>query len=264
MSEYPSRSAEGDAAGWPALLHDIVRAGRLAPGMHLFTASDGPQAPDIPAGRTAAHPHFDPALVDMHTLQMDGDPVRAVRGGRKHPGLKMVLLSSMASHDDVRVAYETGDDRFVAKPFRKSELRQVALALSAGRPDVPRLTPRLNAHILVPEDNIVNQEVIGQMLRVLGCRVRGCSSGLARLRALCEARFDPVLMDIQMPAMDGLEALSWFRQGKTRGFLSITLTTTPVIAVTANALEAMKDASWGLDSMAICANRFANVKSLPC
>ena len=80
-------------------------------------------------------------------------------------------------------------------------------------------------------------EELPQMLRALGCRVQVCASGLAGLRALCETRFDLVLMDIQMPGMDGVEALSWFRQGKTRRFSFVTPTGTPVIAVTANALE---------------------------
>jgi len=216
------------------VLDDMLRAW----GMQVVLAIDGQQAFDMLTGPAAIHPHFDLALVDRHMPHMDGlDLVRAVREDGRHPDLKMVLLSSMTSHDDVRVAYEAGFDRFVAKPVRKSELRQVLLALSAGRPDVPRLTPRLNTHILVVEDNVVNQEVIGQMLRVLGCRVRMCSSGLAGLRALCEARFDLVLMDIQMPGMDGVEALSRFRQGKARQFLFVTPATTPVIAVTANALE---------------------------
>lgn len=216
-------------------------------GMQVFIATDGRQALDILNGQTTIDPQFDLALVDMHMPRMDGlGLARAVRGGGRHPDLKMILLSSMSTHDDVRVAYEAGYDRFVAKPFRKAELRQAVLAVSAGRPDVPRLTPRLNAHILVVEDNVVNQEVIGQMLRVLGCRVQVCSSGLAGLRALCEARFDLVLMDIQMPGMDGIEALSWFRRGTSRRFLFVTSTTTPVIAVTANALEGDEDRFLGL------------------
>ncbi|WP_157603834.1 response regulator [Rhizobacter sp. Root1221] len=260
----PFGVVEGDAAAHEAdlvtmpalrvLVVDDLETNRVvldnmlrAWGMQVFIATDGRQALDILTGQTAIDPQFDLALVDMHMPRMDGlGLARSVRGGGRHPDLKMILLSSMSTHDDVRVAYEAGYDRFVAKPFRKAELRQAVLAVSAGRPDVPRLTPRLNAHILVVEDNVVNQEVIGQMLRVLGCRVQVCSSGLAGLRALCEARFDLVLMDIQMPGMDGVEALSWFRQRTSRRFLFVTSTTTPVIAVTANALEGDEDRFLGL------------------
>ncbi|MGC4060149.1 MAG: response regulator [Aquabacterium sp.] len=57
------------------------------------------------------------------------------------------------------------------------------------------------------------------------------------LRRLGEARFDLILMDIQMPGMDGVEALNWFRRGSSTRFTFITPSDTPVIAVTANALE---------------------------
>ena len=96
------------------------------------------------------------------------------------------------------------------------------------------MTPRLNAHILVVEDNAVNQEVIGQMLRALGCRVQMSTGALAGLRAMCEKPFDLVLMDIQMPGMDGVEALNWFRRGSAGRFNFLTSADTPVIAVTAN------------------------------
>lgn len=214
------------------VLDDMLRSW----GLQVVTAQDGRDALRRLDAASPGDTGFDVALVDMHMPHVDGLAfARALRAGGRHADLRLVLLSS--SPDDVRTAYDVGYDRFIAKPVRKAELRQALHAVSAGRAQGPRLTARLNAHILVIEDNSVNQEVIGQMLRALGCRVQLCSSGLAGLRALCETRFDLVLMDIQMPGMDGVEALSWFRQGKTRRFHFITPTSTPVIAVTANALE---------------------------
>jgi CheY-like chemotaxis protein len=99
----------------------------------------------------------------------------------------------------------------------------------------------LQGHVLVVEDNPVNQEVIGQMLRHLGLKVRVAAGALQGLKALCEAHFDLVLMDIQMPGMDGVEALSWFRRGTGERFNFITPRHTPVIAVTANALGGDED-----------------------
>ena len=214
-------------------------------GMQVVTAEDGQEALARLDAVSPGDSRFDVALVDMHMPRVDGLAfARALRNGGLHPHMRLVLLSS--SPDDVRTAYDVGYDRFIAKPVRKAELRQALQAVSAGRGQGPRLTPRLNAHILVVEDNSVNQEVIGQMLRALGCRVQLCASGLAGLRALCETRFDLVLMDIQMPGMDGVEALSWFRQGKTRRFQFLTPTSTPVIAVTANALEGDEQRFLGL------------------
>jgi signal transduction histidine kinase/DNA-binding response OmpR family regulator len=206
-------------------------------GMEVVLAEDGRRALDILEGGTSVDPRFDLALVDMNMPRLDGMGLaRALQSSRLHPDMKMILLSSVSSPDDVRAAHHAGFDRFVPKPVRKAELRQAILGISSDLSDTGRLTPRFDAHILVVEDNVVNQEVISQMLRTLGCRVRVAAGGLAGLRALCERRFDLVLMDIQMPGMDGVEALNWFRRDTTGRFRFMTAPETPVVAVTANAL----------------------------
>jgi CheY-like chemotaxis protein len=212
-------------------------------GMDVTLAGDGQQALDILRGKTVFDARFDLALVDMHMPRMDGVAFgRALKADGSHPELKMILLSSVSSPDDVRSAQLAGFDRFVAKPVRKAELRQAILGVSAQRRDsLPPLAPRLAGHVLVVEDNPVNQEVISQMLRHLGLKVRVAAGALAGLRALCEAHFDLVLMDIQMPGMDGVEALSWFRRGTGGRFQFVTPSHTPVIAVTANALGGDQD-----------------------
>ncbi len=216
-------------------------------GMEVVLAEDGRQALDILQGHTAIDPHFDLALVDMRMPRLDGMGLAlALQASGAHPQLKMVLLSSVSSADDVRAAHQAGFHRFVSKPVRKAELRQAILGISASIADVDRLTPRLNAHILVVEDNAVNQEVIGQMLRTLGCRVQVSSGALAGLRAMCEKKFDLVLMDIQMPGMDGVEALNWFRRRTAGRFNFLTSADTPIIAVTANALGGDEERFLGL------------------
>jgi CheY-like chemotaxis protein/HPt (histidine-containing phosphotransfer) domain-containing protein len=97
-------------------------------------------------------------------------------------------------------------------------------------------SPRFDHEVLVVEDNPVNQEVIGHMLRQFGCRVRMACGAMEGLRALCETNFDLVLMDIQMPGMDGIEVLDWFRRRPSKRFAFATPEHVPVIAVTANAL----------------------------
>jgi len=76
--------------------------------------------------------------------------------------------------------------------------------------------------------------------------VRVASSALEGLRRLGETRFDLVLMDIQMPGMDGVEALGWFRRGSSNRFNFVTPPDTPVVAVTANALEGDEQRFLGL------------------
>ncbi|MGY4829973.1 response regulator [Sphaerotilaceae bacterium SBD11-9] len=216
-------------------------------GMEVVLAGDGREALEILLGQTAVDPKFDLALIDMRMPRLDGMGLaQGLRAAGAQPDLKMVLLSSVSAPDDVRAAHQAGFHRFVPKPIRKAELRQAILGISASIPETDRLTPRLNAHILVVEDNVVNQEVIGQMLRTLGCRVQVSTGALAGLRAMCERRFDLVLMDIQMPGMDGVEALNWFRRGTAGRFNFLTSADTPIIAVTANALGGDEERFLGL------------------
>jgi CheY-like chemotaxis protein len=207
-------------------------------GMDVTLAEDGQQALDILRGKTVFASQYDLALVDMHMPRLDGISFgRALLADASHPDMKLILLSSVSSPDDVRSAQLAGFHRFVAKPVRKSELRQAIVGVSAQRREAaPLAMPRLAGSVLVVEDNPVNQEVIGQMLRHLGLKVRVAAGALQGLRALCEAHFDLVLMDIQMPGMDGVEALSWFRRRTSNRFEFVTPSHTPVIAVTANAL----------------------------
>jgi PAS domain S-box-containing protein len=91
--------------------------------------------------------------------------------------------------------------------------------------------------VLVVEDNPVNQQVSSEMLVRLGCQVRVCADARSGLQALCEQRFDLVMMDIHLPGMDGMQALSLFRQGASTALPLVCPASTPVVAVTANALE---------------------------
>jgi two-component system, sensor histidine kinase and response regulator len=206
-------------------------------GMQVVVAEDGLRALEILRGRTDCDPRFDLALVDMRMPGLDGIGLaRTLRASPLHRKLKLIMLSSVCAPDDVRSALLAGYDRFVSKPLRRAELRQAIGGVLQAIPHEARLRPALGHQILVVEDNVVNQELISQMLRDLGARVRVASGALEGLRALGEERFDMVLMDIQMPGMDGTEALHWFRRGNSGRFQFVTPSDIPVVAVTANAL----------------------------
>jgi PAS domain S-box-containing protein len=108
------------------------------------------------------------------------------------------------------------------------------LSLPLAAPLPARREP---VRVLVVEDNPVNQQVSAEMLARLGCQVRVCGDAASGLQALCEQRFELVMMDIQMPGMDGMQALSLFRRGAHPGLPLLCPADTPVLAVTANALE---------------------------
>ncbi len=207
-------------------------------GMQVTLAEDGVRALELlEAPGTGATP-FDLALVDMHMPRLDGlGLARAIAASGRHPALKLVLLSSVSSPDDVQAAHDAGFLRFVAKPVRQAELRQALLGVTSSRREAPLPDTHVGRRVLVVEDNTVNQEVIGQMLRQLGCRAAVASGASEGLRALCEQSFDLVLMDIQMPGMDGVEVLRTFRRGPDARRAFLTRPDTPVVAVTANALD---------------------------
>jgi PAS domain S-box-containing protein len=217
-------------------------------GMNVRQARHGKEALQILEDEHGHGTHFDLALVDMNMPELDGLGLAdALQGDPRFSGLKMILLSSVSSPDDVRRAQEAGFLRFVAKPLRKAELRQAILGISAEiGGDTAHEGMLIHKHVLVVEDNPVNQEVCSQMLRRLGCEVKVANSALEGLRRLGETRFDLVLMDIQMPGMDGVEALGWFRRGSNNRFTFLTPPDTPVVAVTANALEGDEQRFLGL------------------
>jgi CheY-like chemotaxis protein len=124
--------------------------------------------------------------------------------------------------------------RVVRTPLAPSDL-MAALAFALRR---PAPSGSLALHVLLVEDNIINERVATAMLEKRGCRVSVAHDGGEALAA-CEAgAFDAVLMDMQMPVMDGLEATRRLREREALGgWLR-----TPVLAMTANAMDEDRDA----------------------
>jgi len=170
---------------------------------------------------------------------MDGLTMAATLRSDPHlAGVKMVMLTSLASGNEAQLAYENGVDQYLTKPVRQHELLE-ALAKSLAR-DTPiparvaAVTKGHRARVLVAEDNMVNQEVARAMLRDLGCEIRLADNGREALNALRSQAFDIVFMDCQMPEMDGFEAVRRFRAAAQADFE--TALDTPIVALTANAL----------------------------
>ncbi len=253
--EEPTRGDPAEAAPLPGLSVLVVddhETNRTvldnllgAWGLRVTLAGGGEQALALlrqQAQRPGELP-FDLLLIDWHMPDMDGI---ALAQHLRQQGLARqahkVLLSSVAAPDDARIARDAGFDLFLHKPVRRTELRQLILGLGAeARPAGEVAAPQFGAQVLVVEDNPVNQEVMGQMLQRLGCAARVAGSAMEGLRQLCERRFDLVLMDIQMPGMDGIEALRCLRSGPDARWRFVTPRRTPVIAVTANALAGDED-----------------------
>jgi signal transduction histidine kinase/CheY-like chemotaxis protein/HPt (histidine-containing phosphotransfer) domain-containing protein len=162
------------------------------------------------------------------------DTVRRAGGTGLGLAISQQLVRLMGGHIDVVSRPGEGSTFRVELPLLPADTTTVPAPEGANVTESGQLTKRIGARILVVEDNAINQEVIGQMLANLGCRVEQRAGAIAGLQALREIPFDLVLMDIRMPGMDGMEALEAFRRhAGPDGFQ--TQASTPVIAVTADA-----------------------------
>jgi PAS domain S-box-containing protein len=203
-----------------------------------------------PDGATAlrllhqAEKEQDPFQFVLIDLQMPGMDGRAL--GRKvleDDGLTrptLILMTPVGRQDEARRLTGAGFDSSLLKPLRQTELMQ---CLSAGRraqgdpQDVPQVNvPRKvrwpHRRVLLAEDNITNQQVTLGILRKLGLHADAVANGREAIEALRTVPYDLVLMDVQMPEMDGLTAARLVTSGDA-GILNPTV---PIIAMTARAM----------------------------
>jgi two-component system sensor histidine kinase/response regulator len=208
--------------------------------MRAWEVTGGAEA--LAAAREAAgrDKPFQVAVVDLNMPAMDGlQLARALRAEPATAGIRIVLLTSSTQRGEARLAGEAGIDGYLAKPVRQSQLFD-CLALVTGETSAPRpvvTTHRLaeartqaRARILVAEDNPVNQRVAARTLEQLGYLVDIADDGAAAVQAVASTTYAAVLMDCQMPGMDGYAATAAIRGREGAG------RHTPVVAMTASAM----------------------------
>jgi len=210
----------------------IVARQLEAQGMAVTSAASGAEA----LGFFAKGESFDVVLLDMQMPEMDGielaAKIHALDGCQSVP---LVMLTSarreFANRDFARV---------LTKPVKAAQLADALVKVLGGasvddpakaKPEVDKeLAKRCPLKILLAEDNVVNQKVALKILDRMGYRADVVANGKEAVAALERQSYNVVLMDVQMPEMDGLEATSLIRQkmGEQRPW---------IIALTANALQ---------------------------
>jgi signal transduction histidine kinase/CheY-like chemotaxis protein/ligand-binding sensor domain-containing protein len=182
-------------------------------------------------------------LVDAQMPGMDGFTlVQRVRQQIDLRKMTIMMLTSAGQRGDAARCRELGIAAYLVKPIVQSQLFDAilnVLATKAQQPDeVPLVTrhslreARQNLHILLAEDNIVNQVLVCRLLEKHGYSVVVANNGREALEELEKEKFDLVLMDVSMPEIDGLEAVATIRakEGVARAHI-------PVIAMTAHAMK---------------------------
>lgn len=207
-------------------------------------AAHGEEALKLLRQAAAAEAPYDMAVLDMQMPGMDGATLgQTIKSEDGLQAIPLLLLTSMGQRGDAARFSNLGFAGYVTKPVCQSELRQVLGAVLANQQPqdsqdklITRHTVREmrrdQARILVAEDNVTNQIVVRGILRKLGLSIDAVANGHEAVTALEQIPYDLVLMDVQMPEMDGLEATRQIRESQHQSLNR----EVPIIALTAHAM----------------------------
>jgi signal transduction histidine kinase/DNA-binding response OmpR family regulator len=224
-------------------------------GMRVSIATSAEQGIAAVAGGAAAEDPFRVLLIDQNMPGMDGlAMISELRASRECASLAIMMLTSQNQREDAQRCRALGVNKYLVKPVRLPELRETLLLILGSVEATPaQVQKSMSAHaaqrqdslnILVAEDNAVNQLLITRLLHKRGHRVTVVADGRGAIEAVAADYFDVVLMDVQMPELDGLQATRAIRASESGGRRRI-----PIVALTAHAMQSDQDrcADAGMD-----------------
>jgi signal transduction histidine kinase/DNA-binding response OmpR family regulator len=250
----PMPAARAVLTGTRVLIVDDNQTNRLilerqlaAWGMQAVSAADGPSAlATLRGGHVTGRP-FDLALLDLQMPGMDGlELANQIRSISALAHLPMVMLTSVGMHEREAALRQSGLAATLTKPVRQPQLlAMLAEALSLGAPGhrLGRRQPHgagasptrrsfgVRPRVLVAEDNPVNQRVAVRMLERLGLGADVAADGREAVESYARQPYAAILMDCQMPELDGFEATAQIRAREGAG------RRTPIVAMTASAMR---------------------------
>jgi PAS domain S-box-containing protein len=219
----------------------ILREQLQSWGMRTTESGSGEEA--VKTLSEAADDEFGLVLLDMMMPEMNGEQTaKAIQSNTHLRDVPLILLSSGTRESSAEFRAK-GLAAVLLKPIRQSSLYKALIdacctgaAASFPLPGPGGAYNPLGLRVLMAEDNTTNQKLAMRLLQKWGCRADAVANGIEALEALEAVPYDLVLMDMQMPEMDGLAAATAIRQGEfsTGGHI-------PIIAMTANAMEADRE-----------------------
>jgi PAS domain S-box-containing protein len=246
----PEKYSRVSLAGHRVLIVDdnetnrtILRQQLTQWGLGTGSVESGEAALELLRGGASAGTPWDVAVLDMQMPGMDGLTLaRTVKADAKIASVKLVLVTSFGHAGQGREARAAGITGYLTKPVDEADLHDCLVDVIFGRPrGAPRALvtrhsiredrPRREARVLVAEDNEVNQKVAVRILEKLGYRVDVVTTGREAVEACAGKAYAAVLMDNQMPEMDGFVATAKIREQEGEG------RRTPIIAMTASAMK---------------------------
>jgi len=227
---------------------NVISSAVLGWNGHPESVRDGPAALDRLTEAAAKGSPFDLAIVEIALPGINAIQLaQRIHARPALAGLPIIVMTSFDWHGDGAKAEQAGIRGVLTKPIRQTELfDEIATVLGkklliAPAPDEPEAADSVREaaiefghRVLLAEDNPVNQEVAKEFLAELNCDVEAVVNGKQAVSAFEKGGFDVVLMDCQMPEMDGLQAARHIRQRERDLGADKPI---PIIAVTANAYE---------------------------
>ena len=212
-------------------------------GMAPTQAESASSALDLLETAVVARRPFRLVLTDAYMPEVDGFTLaQKIRQNPQFNAVTIMMLTSAGQRGDAARCRELGVAAYLTKPIRQAELREAVA--NALRDDLARghlvtrhslreaRRPARPLHVLLVEDNAVNQRLAQALLQHSGHTAVLAGNGSEAIAALAREQFDLVLMDVQMPGMDGLEATAAIRQNETATGAHV-----PIVAMTAHAMK---------------------------
>jgi two-component system, sensor histidine kinase and response regulator len=219
-------------------------------GMYSDSVENGPQALSLLRAAAARGKPYDLAIMDMNMPHMDGiELAQAIKADPMIRDVRAIMLTSIiGQRSEAERAYQAGILACLSKPVRQVDLYRClvnTIGTSAanapskkmvGTPDLTQRKAQFQGLVLLAEDNPVNQEVALAMLEGFGCRVEVVANGCEAVESSAHRRYDLILMDCQMPEMDGFSATAEIRRQEKANGQHL-----PIIALTANAMASDRE-----------------------